>query len=203
MLNISELNSVPSMGALLGSRGSDELLASINTSLGASSYFGSSFDRYSDQHNFFMTRFVEPIRQANRTVSQISNFLLNRDVFKPIEDEEDLRTIPPCMMLPVLTHKPLSKLLTQGRIEGWGYTSEDVASVDKMYNRLLRTNGTVDLSTTRFDKDGAYWSVETYYTTDPKITFEDRISVEATERYIDKVLKDTLLDPTNLDELRG
>lgn len=204
MLQITSLDTTPSIGALLGSRGNTELISSINRTLGTNQFFGSSEDRFSSQHKAFISKFIEPIRQANVRVAQISNRLVNRDFIHPLLCEEDLRSIPPCMTIPILTFDPVYSLLKQGRIEGWGYTSDRLSSAKEQYDRLIVTNGAINYGIDKAQEDGSFAEkTEFWYGIDPELSLEERCDIEDTRDFVEKILRDTELDPTNLDELRG
>lgn len=205
MLQITQLNDVPSVGALLGSRGSQELLSSINRSLGSNAFFGSNDDRYGHLHQNFVTKFIEPIRRANSMICDLSARLVNNDYFRSLTTPDELRACPPCMMPSLLTHEPLYNLFRQGRVNGWGYVPEAFVDAREQYKRLVETNGTVWYETSSPNlKDGEFWDETTiHYGIDPQISFEDRIAIEETRDYIDKILRESEMDPTDLDELRG
>lgn len=205
MLEITQLATTPSLGALLGHRGGQELLQTINRNLGSNAFFGSNEDRYGQQHQNFVNKFIEPIRQVNRMVCDIGHRLVNNDYFRPLTTPEDLGACPPCMMPSLLTHEPVFKLLKQGRICGWGYTPEMLTDAKEQYTRLVETNGTIWYETESSNlKDNEFWEETTiHYGIDPDLSIEDRIAIEETREYINKVLKETELDPTMLSELRG
>lgn len=206
MLQITQLSSVPSIGALLGSRGNQELLNSINRSLGSNSFFGSNDDRYGHQHQNFVTKFIEPIRQANSMVCNLGNRLINDNYFRPLTTPEELGACPPCMMPSLLTYDPLYKLLKQGRTTGWGYTPESLVDAREQYKRLVETNGTIwyETASPNLKDNNEFWDEDTvHYGIDPILTFEDRIAIEQTREYIEQILRDTELDPCDPTELRG
>lgn len=205
MLEITQLSTTPSLGALLGHRGGPQLLESINRSLGSNAFFGSNDDRYGRQHQNFVSKFIEPIRQVNRMVCDIGNRLVNNDYFRPLTTPEDLSACPPCMMPSLLTHEPLYRLVRQGRVSAWGYTPEALTDAKEQYTRLVETNGTIWYETDSPNyKDDDYWEETTiHYGIDPELSIEDRLAIEATREYIDQILKETELDPTLLTELRG
>ena len=126
MLYITDLDAIPSLGDLVGVRGDRALIEDINRATGASSYFGSDRDRFRDNHRTFLTKFVEPIRRANLSIRNIVNKVTEQDEYRRIESEDDLRKIPPCMMIPMLTYDPMYSLLRQGRIDGWGFVAENL-----------------------------------------------------------------------------
>lgn len=206
MLQITQLSELPSVGALLGHRGNHELLSSINRNLGSNAFFGSNDDRYGHQHQNFVTKFIEPIRKANSLIQDLGARLVNDDYFRPLTNSDDLSKCPPCMMPSLLTHEPLYKLFRQGRVCGWGYTPESLVDAKEQYTRLVETNGTVlyETNSPHLKDNDEYWDETTIvYGIDPELSFESILAIEETRAYIDKILKETELDPTMLTELRG
>lgn len=205
MLTITHLSDVPSVGALLGSKGTQELITTINRSLGSNSFFGSENDRFGHLHKSFVSKYIEPIRAVNRQVSAIGTRLVSKDYFRSLTTPDDLESCPPCMMPALLTHEPVYNLLQQGRITGWGYTPESLTDAREQYTRLIEKNGVIWYGIDKpNEEDGEYWCrTEIIYGVDPVLTPEDRIAVEETRDYIDEILRTTELDPTMPSELRG
>ena len=203
-LNITSLPSIPSMSALLGSKGDTALLQSINK-ISGSSYFGSNTDRYAPQYNNFIKKFVDPIRIANNAIQAVASRLNNLDEIRPIQTEEDLRNLPPCMMLPVITDDRVYSLLRQGRIDGWGFSPEYLEDEKEMWDRLIDKNGVIDIGEEDPEGDDPEIYVERYEIDlhDPELTHEDRIHLMETREYVRKILDTTDLDPTDMDNLRG
>lgn len=203
MLYITDLDAIPSLGDLVGVRGDRALIEDINRATGASSYFGSDRDRFRDNHRTFLTKFVEPIRRANLSIRNIVNKVTEQDEYRRIESEDDLRKIPPCMMIPMLTYDPMYSLLRQGRIDGWGFVAENLDEEKVRYDRLIVTNGRADLNTIERDEIGNFTVSSTFESTDPWITPEHREFLEDSRDFIQKVLDTTDLDPTDLSALKG
>ena len=206
MLQITQLGRVPSMSALLGAQGSQKLLEHINPQMG-NSYFGSTVDKYQSQYNNFLTTYIEPIREANAFIKIAVDKLYDVDTIRPIETYDDLRNIPSSMVLPLLTYNPLYKLLKQGRIDGWGFIADNLEDTKESMDRLIDKNGTVELM---FDEpirsengvdtyvaSSEVWSYETPY------SLEEREYIWNARTFIQKVLDETDLDPTNIDQMRG
>jgi len=200
-IHITELNAVPTMGALLGSQGNTALLTQISKMAG--NYFGSENDRYANQYKSFITTYIEPIRQANSDIKIAAQRLTMPDSIRPISTYEDLREIPPCMMVPVLTCDPVYSLLRQGRIDGWGFLAENLVDAKETYDRIIDTNGVVDFSEDPEDGETYIQHFEWDVFEDPDIEHDDRIALMETRDFVRKVLKESSLDPTDLDNLRG
>ena len=202
-MQITELSGIPTMGALLGSRGDAQLVNHINKMTG-SNYFGSQNDRYAAQYNNFLSTYIEPIRRANNEIRIAVERLQKPDTIRRVDTYEGLREIPPAMMIPTVTYGPLFTLLRQGRVDGWGFNPEWLEDEKETYDRLIETNGVIDFSE---EPDGE--EPDTYLhhfeidMADPEISHEDRIFIMQTREFIQKILDDTDLDPTDLDNIRG
>jgi len=203
-MHLTSLPAIPSMSALLGSKGDTALLQSINK-ISGSSYFGSNTDRYAPQYNQFIRKFVDPIRIANSAIQSVASRLHNLDEIRPIGTEDDLRNLPPCMMLPVLTDDRMYSLLRQGRIDGWGFSPDHLEDEKEMWDRLVDKNGVIEIGEEDPEGDDPEIYVERYEIDlhDPELTHEDRIHLMETREYVRKILDTTDLDPTDMDNLRG
>lgn len=222
MNHSTELASIPSMSALLGNKGDASLLASINKVAG-SAYFGSESDRYRNQHFTFMQKIVEPIRLANSALKDVISRVHNMDEIRNLESMEDLRNCPPCMMAALLTHAPLYSLLRQGRVNGWGYSADSLEDSKEIYDRIIDKNGVIDfddpdkyltdeireerkhvLEDSGIPEEDAFTLVwEHDFDVDPELTDEDRLAIMDARALVDRVLEETHLDPTDMDNVRG
>lgn len=201
MLNITELSAVPSMGALLGTQGNTALLNQISRVAG--NYFGSEQDRYAPQYHSFIATHIEPIRAANSSIRAAAQRMVDTDSVREIDSYDALREIPPCMMIPVLTDAPMYKLLLQGRIDGWGFKASQLEDEKEMYDRLIETNGRIEFMDDEVDEDGQFTQTFDYYSDDVDMTHDERLMFMNTREFVRKVLDETRLDPTDLDNLRG
>lgn len=219
--NLSELEAIPSMSSLLGSRGDQALLRQINSRTG-SSYFGSDSDRYRKQYETFKERIIEPIRRANREVWALSSKLMKVDEIRELSTIEDLRDIPPCMMIPAITTEPVFNLLRQGRISAYGYTAEELEAEKVMYDRLIDRNGTIHLDDPeqfytdedrelrkrlsedweKPEEDILIFGIADDHD-DPELTPEELYMLSRARRLMEDVVDTTYLDPTDIDNLRG
>lgn len=201
-MQITELPIVPGMSALLGTKGDAALYEQINKKI-STTYFGSDIDRFNQQHQTFVTRFIEPIRIANLAVQQTAARLNHIDTYITLQTEDDLRNIPPCMMLPILTEPKMHSLHRQGRIDGWGFNSEWLVDEVEMYTRLIDTNGVNDLTcenSLATDDVSLQW---VHDVDDIVLTADERQMIEDSRRYVNRLLEETSLDPTDVDNIRG
>lgn len=202
-ITVTELDSPPSMFALSGACQNRDVEAEIASNL-QSSYFATS-DRYRDRYRSFMSTFVEPIKRANRIVDYVSKRTECIDVIRPIICEEDLRNIPPKMMLPLLTHKPMWNLLREEKIQGWGFTAEELEHQREIYHLLLDVDGVCELTPEKTDRNGEAYCFEVQILEPgmPDFTLQNRLDIDESRDYVDEILRNTDLDPTDLDSLIG
>lgn len=192
------LDAVPTPGALLGTSGSAELIANINSRLGlVSDYFGSVHDVFSRGRQAFVRNIVEPIRQVGLQVRQAANKFVKNDVYIPLVDRKDFEEyIPPCMQMPILMHEPVRRLHEQGRISGFGIAPEALPEEDA-YGRLIN-NGVVEDLASAMDKNGEFTVYWEYDTMDPDLSHQDLDYIEQTRDAITAMLGGSdRWDPTN------
>ena len=219
--SITELSAIPSMSALLGSKGDAQLLQSINKLTGTS-YFGSDHDRYAPQYRTFMSRVIEPMREANASIRAVASRVHQIDDYYEFTSIEDFRSCPPCMMKPILTHDKLYSLLRQGRINGWGYTADSLVDDKEMYDRLVERNGIVYTDEpdqfiddedredrkryceeNQYEEQDVLTLTSVVYSDDIELTPNEIEMISSAREMVDKVLNETHLDPTDIDNLRG
>lgn len=193
------LNNVPTLGALVGTSGSDSLVSQINQELGNSQFFGSIADIMSAGRQSFITNIVEPIRAVGSTIKNMLGTLCMEDKIISITNEDLLRSIPSAMHLPILQYAPIRKLFDEGRIFGFGHS---VIPDGDPYGRLI-SNGSVEDVKEAMDKDGNVELVWEFVSTDPVLTDDELDSIEETRHYFDSILNDTQGDPTDWDNNRG
>ena len=210
MLGITSLSAVPSMGALLGSRGSDELIRAINHSLGSASYFGSVNDRFTHIQNQFMDQYVRPIKQANAVIATCNDrFFGKENSYKVIDTIAKFKEVSPCMQLPIVTYDPLYNLLKKGAIVGYGYDAEEIIDQKEMFDRLCYHNGHIDYADDnvyKHDEDLNFTYVEEVHEfkgTDIELTLEQISMIQETRDAIDRIMKESDLDLTYPTELHG
>lgn len=196
-----------SAGALLGTAGTNALLASINDSLGGSSFFGTVQDTYRVIQNSFVENIVRPIQQATATMANVVNILMNPDSIRPIVEQDQLKAIPPCMQEPIIMFPPVRALLEQGRISGFGYNPEYLPKED-VWGRLIENGVCRDVvrSATTDDEGRNEPVVFLDYhweSTDPAPSYEELDAVEMTRDFILNLLENTTIDPTDYPFDRG
>ena len=194
--------SMPSPGALLGTRGSQSVMEHINAGLQGSAFIGSIYDKFASTRNHFIENIVKPIRDASAAISNTITSMMNPDVIRPLTKVEDLSYIPPSMYLPIVMYEPVKALLQEGRISGFGFEYEHLPKED-VYGRLIN-NGTInDVLRAPKDEDGIIYSESLYVSTDPNLSDDELTSIEDTRSFLFRLLGETNVDPTDPDNERG
>lgn len=195
-----ETNAMPSIGSILGSTGSTEIINSINDQMNNSHFFNNSEDAFIGSREVFLKEFIDPIKENIFRLKKITDKIRDphEDKIRPLIMEEDFDDVPPCMQLAILTYEPIKKLLNKGRIFGFGYDAENIDVQEDVYGRLIN-NGLVEnirSDNNTIDKGGCIEHIEEYKSTDPIWTFDELDMVDDTRQYIDQLLK-MKKDPTD------
>lgn len=205
---LSELSlntNILSLGGILGTTGSQQLINNINAQCGGASFFGSEQDPFRTGFHNFMTQIVQPIREAQIVMTQATQAILNPDVYRPIDSIEELeKGIPPCMQMGVIYYPPIRKMLEEERISGFGIDHKTLMKEDPYANVLK--SGYVELHSTMLGPNGEYTIEFIDSTDDPELTFKDKDALRRTREYIDKFMREELTretDFTNYPNLHG
>lgn len=195
MAPTTHLSSMPSPGALLGTTGGSDLIQSINDSIGNTEWFESSRNAFAPMHNAFVQNVINPIRQATTALSSTVTSYLNPDVFRPIVQQNDLTSIPPCMHIPILMAPAVRHLHEQGRIDGFGY-DPDTLPYEDVHGRML-DNGHIDnvLETPKENPD-YHPMTWTWRDDDPHLDPEEIEAIRDTRSFIETYIEQTGIDPT-------
>ena len=192
---------IPSPAALLGTRGSAQLLQTINDSLGNSTFFGSAQDIYRSASNAFIQNIVQPIREMGNLLRHASRTLLNPDEYRALETRDDFIYAPPCMQLPIVMYAPMRKLLEQGRISGYGYDVDNLPDED-VYGRLCNNGMVPDVLEACGENDTCELLYE-WHDSDPDLSIDELAAIARTREAIDHVLDQMTWDPTSPTSDRG
>lgn len=193
-----------SLGSILGTSGSQNLINSINAKCGGGSFFGTAADPFREGFQKYMTQIIQPIRSLQTSLSSVANKMFKNDIYRSITSVDDLEWIPPKMQMPILYYPPVRKMLEEERIDGFGISAVDLADGD-IYEDILKS-GRVELTKDTLDKDGTFTVTIIDSTDDPEMTMEDKDAVIETREFLDKFLKDEetrALDPTSYPDLHS
>lgn len=195
MAPTAHLSTMPSPGALLGTTGTSDLIQSINDSIGNTEWFESARNAFSPMHNAFVQNVINPIRQATSALTSTVVSYLNPDTFRPLVQETDLQSIPPCMHIPILMMPAVHQLHTQGRIDGFGY-DPDTMPYEDVYGRMLQ-NGHIENVLDTPPDNAAYHPISyTWTTDDPALDPEEVEAIRDTREFIEAYVERTGIDPT-------
>lgn len=192
-------SSSPPMGALLGTTGSAKLLESINQQYpNAGVIFSQASDPRSDRYAAFMRTVVDPIKEASKQLAQIKTIVFDPNRIYAIDSVEQLDSIPPALMIPILTEPTIRQLHQQGKLYGWGIDPASVPEED-VDGRMIDNNYCYfNHPDESLNKD--VWSFE-WCSTDPERSEEDLEIIQASRNFIREFALEQLetdrQDPTN------
>lgn len=193
-MNITSLSlssNILSMGALLGTSGSQTLIDQINAQCGGSSFFGSMSDPFRNNFQAFMSQVIQPIRATQQALATVASKLSHPDLYRPIESVEDLEQgIPPCMQLGIIYYHPLRKMLEEERIDGFGIDPKTLQEGDP-YEDVLNSNF-VTIHSSTIGKNGSYHMTHLENTDDPELTSIEKDALRRTREFIDTFMSDDL-----------
>jgi hypothetical protein len=171
---------VPSLGAMLGSVHSSDVLDRLNMASGGGVIFGQPGDPLKDRYKYLRETLSSNLALADQIVEQTRQVILEPDRLSPITNVEALYDVPKAMRLPILMFEPVRTLLQEGRINGYDIDPDNLPDED-VYGRLIN-NGKVDISS------GATEMVWEWKSDDPALSEEDLEAIEKTRGWIDSWL---------------
>jgi len=175
----------------------------LQSTLGDCSYFNSDMDRYSSVFNRTIDRHISETSRVNRELKIALGAVSNKDEIRNCATERGLRNLPPVMMPIMMSYQPIYDLWTGNHIQGWGnFTREEMKVEKRKWDRLLNQNGVNRYNPRTSKDDGISYFRWIHKTGDVDLTLADLDAIEETQEYIDQVLAESDLDPTDLDEVR-
>lgn len=179
------------------------LLEYLNRGFNNTGYFGSERDRYREAFGTTINHFLNRSFIAENDLRRSLGALSDIDDFRDCSTEESLRNIPPCMT-EAITYgcRPLYELYNQNKVQGWfESTKEERIEGKKKWHRLLYQNGVSRYK--EGDKDEVSTHRWMWKTGDPDLSFQQLDDIEATREYVEWILENTDIDPTDMDEIRS
>lgn len=176
--NIRSLSMMPSLGAMIGSTHSSEVLERLNMASGGGVIFGQPGDPIRDRYQFLTSVLMDNLNLADEVMTRTRQVIAEPQKMIPITSAEAVQTMPPCMQIPFVMYEPIRTLLQDGRIYGFGIDPRFLPDED-VHGRLI-ANGKVSTG----DKE-LVWE---WRTDDPKLTDEDLEAIEQTRGWIDRWL---------------
>lgn len=204
---LTEIDSVPSLGAMIGNVHSQDILTQINARWGTNTVaFGLANDPYKDEYQNFMNLLNTEIQKSDDYVLNTTQRIFNPDIYMPITNEHDLACIPQCMQIPMLMMPVMRDMFEQGMIWGWGWNPESLPEED-VYGRLI-DNGRITIVPGHPEETPDYITWE-YRTTDPDLTEDQLDAIDKSRRWLAEMIYQELSengqhrDPTDLSNLIG
>ena len=199
--DIQSLNMMPSIGAMIGSVHSPEVLERLNMASGGGVIFGQPGDPYADRYGHLHSLLIDNLRVADQIVTQARTAVYEPERMVALTSIDAMREVPPCMKLPIVTYEPIRQLLEAGRISGFGIDPRFLPEED-VYGRLI-DNGKVKIDkNTKEVEFSWHWKSD-----DPKLTENDLEAIDQTREWIDNWLYNEMkpggsytdpTDPSNL-----
>lgn len=201
-----EMPSAMPLGFYLGQSGSQAVLDELNASW-RNSGTGVIFeqDSFGDKFKAFSSFVTSQTQAISDTVKKAVEAVSCPNKIQEIVCEEDLRNIPACMYVPILTMPEIRPLFEGGQINGFGLDISDLPDED-VYGRLIN-NGKIDTGDPNYDRESPMsWE---WKSTDPLLTIEELEKIETSRAYISTFLEEQLgpegerRDPTDLSGTIG
>ena len=190
---LAEALITPSLGSLLGTSASADVLSYLNQQYGNQSgvVFGQPGDPLADRFNSLMTLVQTQLVDTNTMVQQTTIAVANPLQIRAITSEEQLYNTPVSMQLPILMYQPIRELFEQDRIYGYGFCKENLPDED-VFGRLI-DNGKVTLNK-NFYEDGKIpdYMEEEWKSTDPRLNFDELDAIEETREWVLKYLREQM-----------
>lgn len=198
-----QLDITPPLGAITGSLASNTILDQINAKWGNPTgvIFGQPGDPYADRYHALNT-LMGNVRSSELAVQQVVEVINHPNRYRPITCQEELRTTPVSMQLPILMYQPVRTLFEDERIQGYGFEKENLPAED-FYGRLIHNGEAKMLPSYPGEElpEDITWAFDGM---DPDLDWDDLDAIETTRNYIDSWLQEQMgpggdrLDPTDI-----
>jgi len=184
---------------ILGTVATTSLLSHLKNKF--NNNYNSINDIFQKEKQFFVNKFVNPIRKTITTIKNITRDYKYNNTFRSITKEEDLKYIPPSMYEPILCYRPIYELLKEERIFGFGINIKDIRT-DDPYERMIN-NGLCENVDELLKQNKKIECVNIWKDDDPDISYEQIDYIEDTRKFIDEILNNSKYDPTDYPNNRG
>jgi len=213
-MNIMTLqcNVIPTIGSFLNTAVPQEILNSISSVASTNVSLPPNIAEFIEAgRQKFINDIINPLKETLGIVRKKINIQLDdANTIRPLTSLEDLINPPPVMILPIVTFKPIRKLLEEGRIDGYGINPQYLPEED-VYDRLINNGKVDDILNSLLPKKNKETDETEYYiihrnvitSEDPDLTFEELDAIEETREFLLEVLRTTQVDPTNPSKMRG
>lgn len=207
VLSLIQLPSAIPMGLMLGQSGGQAVLNDLNASWrnsGSGVIF--SQDAFSQRFQAFSSMIGQQIAEIQDTVLRSVEAVCCPNKFQEITCMDDLRHVPACMFLPILTAPDVRPLFEAGRLDGWGISASQLPEED-VYGRLIN-NGRFSSDDPKIH-DPDFCVSWTFESGDPELTREELDKIETSRAFISTFLEEQMgeggeeLDITDIPNRMG
>lgn len=189
VISLIDLPSALPLGLYTGQYGTQAVLDELNASWrnsGSGVLFGQ--DVFGERFKAFSALVNAEAAQIRDTVLRTVETVCCPNKIQTIECEEDLRSVPVCMYVPILTMPVARTLFESGQIDGWGVKAQDLPAED-VVGRLIN-NGRFDTADPNYDRDACVtWTIQTG---DPNYTLEELKQIETSRDYISRFIEEQM-----------
>lgn len=208
ILSVIDLPQAVPISCFTGATGMQDVLEHMNAawrSSGSGVIFGEGM--FGDRYRAFTELVTNRERAMVAAVERSIQAVTCPDKSFVIESEEDLRHVPPCMYIPILTYAPMRKLFEDGMISGWGVKWEDLPEDDAAGRQL--ENGRFRTWDPKWQENPDAGVTYNYRSGDPEYTRQQLEDIESSRPFFDTWLEEHLgpggdhLDPTDLSRQVG
>lgn len=208
---IQEMPIVPPLGALLGTAPSAEIVNEVNRRYGLADtgvLCSQGNDPFITRYRYLTETVSKQLESARGICEQVMNNVASPVNFFVPQTIDDLRYINTTMQEVVLMHPVVNQLFMNHQLYGYGYDPEDWKDHEDVYGRLA-FNGYMDTLASRAKNKEENMIHFEWWTTDPKLTDDDRRAIRQTRDFLDDWMADQLkpggdrLDPTDPENTIG
>jgi len=198
---LQDIDNVPSLGAMIGSVRSPDVLEQINAKWGSNTVaFGMPNHPFAEHYKHFMNLVNGQLAHTDQVVMSTVEAVMNPNQFKVIQNETDLALVPPCMQIPLLMMPQMYELAMEGKIWCWGYEPASLPTEDA-YGRIL-SNGKVEWDPRDPSTLSEYITWE-WKQDDPDLTDEQWEAIEKSRKWLADWIENEMSggerrDPTDL-----
>jgi len=189
ILSLIDLPAALPLGVLTGQYGATRVLDDLNAqwrNSGSGVIFGQ--DTYGERFKQFSSMVSAQVAAVSDAAIKTIEAVTCPNKMQEIESIEELKTVPACMMLPILTMPEVRPLFESGQLDGWGIKPEDLPTED-VYGRLI-SNGSFDTGAEDYDREAPVTWV--FKTGDPVLTHEELEKIRTTRGFISRFLEEQM-----------
>ena len=188
-LNLIDLPQAIPLGCITGQYGAQAVLDELNATWrnnGSGVIFGE--DTFGQKFKEFSSMIASQTKLIADSVLKAVEAVTCPNKIQAIESEDDLKNVPPCMFIPILTMPEVRPLFEGGQLSGWDVDPAQLPSED-VVGRLLN-NGRIDTGAEDYDRDSPMsW---TFKTGDPDYTVEELRKIRTTRNFISAFLEEQM-----------